>query len=381
MGEITLFHNEGVIKYRTYSIQLLPREFQLFQYLYKWPSRIFTRDELLDAVWNLEAPTDRTVDDHIYRVRKKLKPLSSVVEIETVRGKGYRLRVHKETQVSPLSKDGEVSTNVKTLFHKYHLYGQGDALKVLEENQSVFGVTLDPQSRLYLQFMKGDIKGLVETEEVTFWEKCYYLLHIYSYIQPDQEKSLSYFLKAMDTPKMPSFHKDEIRLLNRIPLLIFTKHLEEAEQLLQESKKEIYDKKLEGFIPLLYLAELYLAFLKESGSVIEEKLLEMEQLLVKYPYSREQSTFFIIKGIYYLYKNDHEGAERWFQKGFKQFTEASYAPGELISVNLILFFMKEFNSKGNITERYQHLMDQYAQRFHFSDLEQKIYKQLHDHLG
>lgn len=47
-------------------IPFLPKEYALFRYLYENKNRAFSREQ------PLEAPTDRTVVDHVYRMRKKL---------------------------------------------------------------------------------------------------------------------------------------------------------------------------------------------------------------------------------------------------------------------------------------------------------------------
>ena len=65
---------DQVFQHSSEEIIFLPKEFQLFKFLYHNPSRVFTRDELLDAVWPMETPIDRTIDDHIYRVEKNLNP-------------------------------------------------------------------------------------------------------------------------------------------------------------------------------------------------------------------------------------------------------------------------------------------------------------------
>ena len=142
MEKIKFSTKDYKVEYRSEEIIFLPKEFQLFKFLYHNPSRIFTRDELLDAVWPMETPIDRTIDDHIYRVRKKLKPLASVISIATVRGQGYLLSIN-EVQENPLIKDQEVSSSVINLFKKYHLYGQGNALKLLDEHQAMLGFKVD----------------------------------------------------------------------------------------------------------------------------------------------------------------------------------------------------------------------------------------------
>lgn len=380
MDHIKFYNGDFTIKYRSEEIPLLPKEFYLLSFLYQSPSRIFTREELLDAVWSMEAPTDRTVDDHIYRLRKKLHPLSSIIRIETVRGQGYRLIQKNEVGESPLLQDKDVTSNVKMLFHKYHLYGQGDALKLLEENQAVFGFELDVQSRLYLHFMKGDFHWFLEREDIPFWEKCYYYLHIYSYISADKEKCLEYFTKAMNGKELPSFHRLEIRLLNRLSLLLYTKDLDQAETILTQAKEEITEKELEGLIPFLSLTELYLVFLRGDKIKIEEKMEEVQDMLVTYPFSRERATFTIMKGIKHLALDNESEAEHYFNQGFGQFQEAKYIPGILISLNAILFFLEEFEIKGELHNIYQNVWDKFAKEYNFADLEQRIGNQLDFHL-
>ncbi len=70
-------------------IPLCRREFDLLLYLAEHPGQVFTRGQLLSAVWGDVFTGPRTVDVHIRRVRSKLgarRPL-----ITTVRGVGYRL--------------------------------------------------------------------------------------------------------------------------------------------------------------------------------------------------------------------------------------------------------------------------------------------------
>ena len=65
-------------------------EFKLLHYFLKRHGRVQTRDNLLLGVWKFDADVEtRTVDVHIRRLRKKLE--QSNLEIETIRGVGYRL--------------------------------------------------------------------------------------------------------------------------------------------------------------------------------------------------------------------------------------------------------------------------------------------------
>jgi two-component system phosphate regulon response regulator PhoB len=71
-------------------ICLTAREFRLLNALFSEPGRVFTRDDLLDAVWGRETAVEfRTVDTHMRRLRERLG--SAATQIRTVRGFGYRL--------------------------------------------------------------------------------------------------------------------------------------------------------------------------------------------------------------------------------------------------------------------------------------------------
>lgn len=71
------------------AIELTPKEFDLLALFVQNPARPFTRDELLDRIWKNEYDiTDRTIDTHVQRLRKKLGDAAAV--IQTVWGVGYK---------------------------------------------------------------------------------------------------------------------------------------------------------------------------------------------------------------------------------------------------------------------------------------------------
>jgi DNA-binding response OmpR family regulator len=73
------------------ALELSPTEFALLQLLLRSPGRAFSRAYLLDTVWQeTYVGGDRSVDNVVLRLRKKLGPLGDAVE--TVWGVGYRLR-------------------------------------------------------------------------------------------------------------------------------------------------------------------------------------------------------------------------------------------------------------------------------------------------
>jgi len=75
-------------------LPLTRREFALLAFLAQHPGRVYTREELLEAVWGPEYwGTPRTVDQHILQLREKLGEDPKTPRfLETVRGLGYRFK-------------------------------------------------------------------------------------------------------------------------------------------------------------------------------------------------------------------------------------------------------------------------------------------------
>ena len=73
-------------------IHLGPTEFRLLDHLMQHPGRVFSREQLLDAVWGSDVYVEaRTVDVHVGRLRKALNIEGTVNPIRTVRSAGYSL--------------------------------------------------------------------------------------------------------------------------------------------------------------------------------------------------------------------------------------------------------------------------------------------------
>jgi DNA-binding response OmpR family regulator len=71
-------------------VLLTATEFRLLEFLMSRPGVVFSREQLLDAVWGYDrAVTDRTVDVYILRLRQKIEPGEGPTFIRSVRGFGY----------------------------------------------------------------------------------------------------------------------------------------------------------------------------------------------------------------------------------------------------------------------------------------------------
>ncbi|VTU13322.1 two-component system response regulator CreB [Variovorax sp. RA8] len=81
------------IRYYGRLLELSRYEYGLLKLLVQRPGRVFTRDELLELVWDDASESfDRTVDAHVKTLRAKLRAVAPEVEaIRTLRGTGYAL--------------------------------------------------------------------------------------------------------------------------------------------------------------------------------------------------------------------------------------------------------------------------------------------------
>lgn len=90
-GDIALDPENNELKIKGKSVKIGPTEFRLLHYLMRRPERLHTRSHLLDQVWGQGIfIEERTVDVHVLRLRKLLKPYDVDNMVMTVRGAGYR---------------------------------------------------------------------------------------------------------------------------------------------------------------------------------------------------------------------------------------------------------------------------------------------------
>lgn len=90
IGTVVLDQDSLSVQNGNQMIVLPPKEFYLLHKLLSYPSKIFTRQALMDEIWGYDSETDpRTVDVHIKRLREKFSD-ESAFDIQTVRGLGYR---------------------------------------------------------------------------------------------------------------------------------------------------------------------------------------------------------------------------------------------------------------------------------------------------
>jgi two-component system phosphate regulon response regulator PhoB len=89
-GDLELDRTRCTVRMGNSDLTLTATEFRLLEFLMSRPGVVFSREQLLDAVWGHDrAVTDRTVDVYVLRLRQKIEPEGGPPFIRSVRGFGY----------------------------------------------------------------------------------------------------------------------------------------------------------------------------------------------------------------------------------------------------------------------------------------------------
>jgi len=94
IGDLAIDTNRFEVRFKGRRIDLTPTEFRILAILAERPGWVFTRNQLLDKLWQEDKVVlDRTIDVHIRHLREKLGEGGRL--IKTVRGIGYKLEVQR----------------------------------------------------------------------------------------------------------------------------------------------------------------------------------------------------------------------------------------------------------------------------------------------
>jgi two-component system phosphate regulon response regulator PhoB len=92
VGDLSLDPVAHKVVRGTHSLAMGPTEFRLLRHFMESPGRVFSRGQLLDAVWGNESEIElRTVDVHIRRLRQAIGIPGAPDPVRTVRSAGYAL--------------------------------------------------------------------------------------------------------------------------------------------------------------------------------------------------------------------------------------------------------------------------------------------------
>ena len=96
LGDLSIDREKYNVAYKSSSITLARKEFELLSLLASKPGKVFLRNEILHSVWGTEIIVgDRTIDVHIRKIRQKL----GFDCIRTVKGVGYKFELQTDTNV------------------------------------------------------------------------------------------------------------------------------------------------------------------------------------------------------------------------------------------------------------------------------------------
>jgi two-component system, OmpR family, alkaline phosphatase synthesis response regulator PhoP len=92
IGELHIYPEKYEVILGGEPIPLRPKEFEVLLYLVQRPGVVVTRDDLMNIVWGFDyIGGQRTVDVHVSSLRKKLEMNQQSVQIDSIRGVGYKL--------------------------------------------------------------------------------------------------------------------------------------------------------------------------------------------------------------------------------------------------------------------------------------------------
>jgi two-component system alkaline phosphatase synthesis response regulator PhoP len=96
-GELSIYPEKYEVILCGESVPLRPKEFEVLLYLVQRPGMVITRDDLMNVVWGFDyIGGQRTVDVHVSSLRKKLELGQQSVQIESIRGVGYKFVMPKK---------------------------------------------------------------------------------------------------------------------------------------------------------------------------------------------------------------------------------------------------------------------------------------------
>ncbi|NQF16742.1 winged helix-turn-helix transcriptional regulator [Brevibacillus sp. HB1.3] len=371
MGLITWSDDTYQIHYAGETIVLLPKEYALFQYLYTWKNRAFSRSDLLDRVWPLEEPTDRTVDDHIYRLRKKLQKWSHLLTIDTVRGVGYRLTLKEQPSPSPSVLTSDFSENIQRMLTTYHGMGMGAALQTLYANQQVLGFQMDSFYATYLRFVGGDFGWFVE-DKTPLSDKLFYLFHLYYMTEIDSQKTLEILQWAQKNAKsMPKNYQDEMQI-TAICVYAQAKEWERAKKQLLPAREVVERVNSPGF-QLFFQAEEALLYLLMGEVEEAEKVIQRsEEILQELPMQRELGSFTITRGLCLYHRQELAKARRLVDEGLEVLRSTKFVPHLIYGAKMILLFLKDFGYDREWERKYQKIWTELSEEYQFDYLQKKI---------
>ncbi|GIO33008.1 MULTISPECIES: winged helix-turn-helix domain-containing protein [Paenibacillus] len=370
------FHpNDYSVSYGSETVTLLAKEYALLRFLYQHAGRTFTREQLLDQVWPMEYPGERTVDDHVYRLRKKLKRWSGKIRLATVRGLGYSL-IMQDTPVFniPSWSDGGLQQQIAELLDTYQKLGQSRSMLALANQQELLGVNIDTFHLMFLRFVQADLDWFLNSSEVEDRDKLYWLLVSYYAFYKEAQKCLDYFERAIEANIMPFQMQRELEMLNIIGLYTDNGRIEEDLLKVEEAYRiiESLDGELDSFKVHVATSEMYIHLKARHVPEAERCSKRIEGMLADAPYLREICTYHGLKGRLLLLQGRRKEALAAFEHGLEVGEAAHNAPLLVSSVAGTLDFLETVHHDPPLQRQFQARYDEFERMYGLSGHQQPL---------
>ncbi|WMT40153.1 winged helix-turn-helix domain-containing protein [Paenibacillus sp. D2_2] len=366
------------VSFQAEKINLLAKEYALLLFLYQNRGQVFTREQLLDQVWPMEYPGERTVDDHVYRLRKKLKLWSGMVQLSTVRGLGYSLTLQATKDMSiPSLTDSGVKKQVGELLDTYLRLGQSQSMLALVNQQELLGVSIDSMHYMFLRFVRADLDWFLESDRGDR-DKLYWLLNFYCAFYIEPEKCLDFYERTIELEILPFEQHRELKILNILGLYASNGRVEEDLRRVQEAYQvvERASGELEIFKIHIAISEMQIHLLAGHIAEAERCSLQIEEMLVQTPYLREIGAYHSMKGRLLLLQDRRQEAVSALEYALKASETAHNVPLLVRLIVGMLHFLQTAYTDTKLLAmfqaRYNELERTYKLAAHKQPIEQMI---------
>ncbi|MDT8979449.1 winged helix-turn-helix domain-containing protein [Paenibacillus sp. chi10] len=371
------------VSFQAETINLLAKEYALLEFLYRNRGKVFSREQLLDQVWPMEYPGERTVDDHVYRLRKRMKPWSGKVQLITVRGLGYSLTIKETLGLAvPSLTDSGLQKQIGQLLDTYLMLGQSQSMLALVNQQELLGVNISPSHQMFLKFVRADLDWFLESSAENP-DKLYWLLIFYYSFYMEPAKSLNYFERTIESGILPFEMHRELKVLNILGLYADNGRVEEDLQRVQEAYRIIEKEqgKLDTFKVHIAMSEMHIHLVAGSIQEAERCSRQIEDMLAEAPYLREISAYHGLRGKLLLHQGRPQEAAAAFEYGFEAGETAHHVPLLARLIIGTLHFLKTSYHDPKLLQTFQTRYDEFERGYKLEAYKQPIEQMIERILG
>lgn len=371
------------VRFQGENIHLLAKEYALLQFLYQNRSQVFNREQLLDQVWPMEYPGERTVDDHVYRLRKKLKAWSGKVHLRTVRGLGYSLTLEESSGLAiPSMTDSGVKQQVGELLDTYLRLGQSQSMQALVNQQEMLGVSIESKHQMFLKFVRADLDWFLESH-VEDRGKLYWLLNLYYAFYIEPEKCLDYYERTIELELLPFEMHRELKILNILGLYAKNGRVEEDLLRVQEAYRAVEEENGDLDIFKIHIATTEMQIHLLAGHIAEAECcsIHIEEMLVQTPYLREIGAYYSMKGRLLLLQDQRQEALSALEYGLKAAETAHNIPLLIGLVVGMLHFLQTTYTDPKLLKMFQSRYDELERIYKLAAYKRPIEQMIERILG